>query len=157
MISRFTMAAVVMVLLAPIPGLAQEADISVAGGAGRATVGPSRSRRSATGWFAEGRGSYRWIGGYFGTKRYNASQTVHLGVQFIGPIDWVARPIGRFGASTTGRATTTGGAPLGGVMTFGGGVDVGRDFGGTLIIDRGSKNGIGVTAIHFGGYYRFSF
>lgn len=155
------LAAAVLAVVLAAPAAAQTGDLTVSGGLARASTevevsGIGEVGASATGFFAEGRVAHAvGVGGYFGMFRALNSTSGQVGGLFS-PLrpDWIARPQGRAGL-TFGSGGSS--------FTFGGGVDVGRDFGGTLAIDmrrRSESSPFGAgweTLFKFGGYYRLPF
>ena len=89
-----------------------------------------------------------WFQPYFAANGFSEVGGVgQAGANFrLGPAEWLARPVFRAGVawgSDTARATG------------GGGVYVGRDFGGLFTADVGSSEGITFSVVHIGAYFSF--
>ena len=76
------------------------------------------------------------------------SSLYQFGAHFLFGDEWIARPAARAGI----LIFPSGGTPL---PVFGGGVDIGRRFGGTVTFDVGARNGVTTTIFRLGGYWAF--
>lgn len=144
------LAAAVLAVVLAAPAAAQTGDLTISGGVSNLSTEVYGIGLSTTSFFAEGRIAHAaGAGGYFSMFRAANSTFGQVGGLFS-PLrpDWIARPAARGGAVFGSGGTS---------FTFGGGVDVGRDFGGTLAIDMVRESGLWVTLFKFGGYYRLPF
>lgn len=143
----FALAAVV--LSGALPAAAQTDHFALTlGGAGTVTDAAGRPNVSAGG-FLEGALTGQFLGGYFGGTQFRRDRyAAQAGVKFLGPPGWIVRPVARFGGLFDGGAT---------FMTFGGGVEVGREFGAVLTLDMTAVEEQPAGIFHLGVYWRVPF
>ena len=91
--------------------------------------------------------SATWVQPYFAGNGFSDLGALwQAGINFrLGPQQWLARPVARFGAAVADGAEPTGGL----------GVYVGRRGGGLFTVDFGAIEGVTFSVVHIGGYVNF--